>query len=117
MGESKPSQYNIVLIIISYISQKIIDILKMDIETYEWPVMEQLLQQGLMHSVRQLLIEWHIFPNQPMRTDFHSMYKTCIQLQDVGFRPFYKNAWSRHHSFEYFNSQMDNSMVNVELKS
>ena len=100
----------------SFFSQRTIDILKMDIETYEWPVMEQLLQQGIMDSVRQLLIEWHIFPNQPMRTEFHKMYKTYTGLQEVGFQQFYNNEWARYHSFEYFNSQMDNSLVNVKLK-
>ncbi|KAL8625101.1 hypothetical protein ACOMHN_030735 [Nucella lapillus] len=39
--------------------QKTIDIIKMDIEFVEWSVLEDILQQGELHKVRQLLIEFH----------------------------------------------------------
>ncbi|XP_005095627.2 methyltransferase-like protein 24 [Aplysia californica] len=93
-----------------------IDILKIDIESYEWAVMNQILKDGLMDSVRQFLLEWHIFPNEPMRCDFKQMYETYMELKKIGFRQFHKNGFQRYHSFEYFNSQLDESLVNTMFK-
>ncbi|RUS91912.1 hypothetical protein EGW08_000314 [Elysia chlorotica] len=92
---------------------KVLDILKMDIETYEWKVVMQLLEDKSFMSAKQLLIEWHIFSNEPMRTDFPDMYRTYMRLKMKGWRQFYSRVDSRHHTNEYFNSQMDNGLVNT----
>lgn len=84
----------------------------MDVETYEWVIMPELLKNGSMKSVKQLTLEWHIFPNEPMRTEFHNMYGTYLDLKKVGFRQFYLSYWARYHNLQYFNSQNDNSLVN-----
>ncbi|GFS07689.1 methyltransferase protein [Elysia marginata] len=60
---------------------KILDVLKMDIESYEWKVIKDLLEDtSLLHS-KQLLLEWHIFANEPMRTEFPAMYQTYKKLK------------------------------------
>ena len=85
----------------------------MDIESYEWKVIKQLLEDKSLTRVKQLLLEWHIFANEPMRTDFPVMYSTYMELKKAGWRQFYAREESRSHSRLYFNSQMDNGLVNT----
>ncbi|CAL1533688.1 unnamed protein product [Lymnaea stagnalis] len=97
--------------------KRAIDILKMDVESYEWAIMETLLKNKTLSSVRQLTLEWHIFPNEPMRTEFHNMFGVYMDLKKMGFRQFYMSHWARYHSMYYFNSQADNSLVNTLFQS
>lgn len=92
-----------------------LDILKIDVESYEWGVMREILSSGQLSSVRQLLIEWHIFPNEPFRNHFPDMYKVLQDLQAAGFRLFHLHSFQRHHYIDYFNSQADSSWVNTKF--
>ncbi|KAK7475362.1 hypothetical protein BaRGS_00033380 [Batillaria attramentaria] len=92
-----------------------LDILKMDIETYEWEVIRDLLASRQLSSVRQLIIEWHIFPDEPYRHRFTDMYRSLLALKRIGFRQVYVNSFDRYHHREYFNSQADVSMVNTQF--
>ncbi|KAK3793109.1 hypothetical protein RRG08_026130 [Elysia crispata] len=92
---------------------QVLDILKMDIETYEWKIVMELLEAKSLLYVKQFLVEWHIFPNEPMRTDFPAMFKTYMKMKMKGWRQFYSRVEARHHSNDYFLSQMDNGLVNT----
>ncbi|XP_055888158.1 probable methyltransferase-like protein 24 [Biomphalaria glabrata] len=96
--------------------KRALDILKIDVETYEWEIMKDLVKNGSLQSVKQLTLEWHIFANEPMRTEFPNMYGTYMNLKKIGFQQFYSSYWARYHTFQYFNSQEDNSLVNTQFK-
>ena len=60
----------------------------MDIETYEFDVLRNILDEDLTPRIRQLLIEYHIFPDTP-KTKF-------IEYQNIYERM--KNARFRRHT-------------------
>jgi hypothetical protein len=95
---------------------KTLDVLKVDVETYEWAIFKTLLKDGSFNYVKQLPMEWHIFPNEPMRTEFHSMYKTYMELKDMGFALYYKKLGQRRRGRLYFNMQADTAFVNTLFK-
>ena len=43
-------------------------ILKMDVETYEWPTLLKAIEEGVLERVDQLLFEAHFFPNSEQAT-------------------------------------------------
>ncbi|BFZ02541.1 hypothetical protein BsWGS_05579 [Bradybaena similaris] len=86
---------------------KTLDVLKLDIETYEWTILKHLIKDGSLSYVKQLPMEWHIFPNDPMRTEFHSMYETYMDFKKMGFSVYYMKVTSRKLSRLYFNLQAD----------
>ena len=93
-----------------------IDVLKIDIEIYEWPVVANFLQDEMFKHVRQFLVEWHIFPNEPNRAEFQQMYKTITALEKVGIKYFYVDSGSRYHHYRYWNSQADMCYVNTKFQ-
>ncbi|XP_052072674.1 uncharacterized protein LOC127710752 [Mytilus californianus] len=44
-----------------------LDILKLDIEGNEWDVLENIIQEDLLFKIKQLEVEYHIFPDFPKR--------------------------------------------------
>uniref|UniRef100_A0A0B7AYE9 Methyltransferase domain-containing protein n=1 Tax=Arion vulgaris TaxID=1028688 RepID=A0A0B7AYE9_9EUPU len=91
---------------------KTLDILKLDVETYEWAIMKQLLKDGSLRSVKQMTIEWHIFTTEPPHSEHQNMFQTYMNLKKEGFKSFYVDSASRYHNSRYFNSQADNSLIN-----
>jgi len=70
----------------------IIDILKMDVEYWEWSVLENILADGSLKKVKQLLIETHT-GNVPT-VDLFRFYLTLLkQLYHSGFR-MWKSNWN-----------------------
>ena len=55
--------------------QRVIDVLKIDIETSEWEVLDNLMEAGLLSSVRQFSLEFHLFPGYPPFKDYVMLYK------------------------------------------
>ncbi|XP_055955287.1 probable methyltransferase-like protein 24 [Patella vulgata] len=50
--------------------KRFIDVLKFDVEGYEWEIMLNLMKDGLLPQIGQILTEWHIFPDLPPREMF-----------------------------------------------
>ncbi|VDI21826.1 Hypothetical predicted protein [Mytilus galloprovincialis] len=67
-----------------------LDILKLDIEGYEWDVLENIVQEGLLSKVKQLEVEYHIFPDFPKREKYVDVLKTFQSLWKLNFRRYYK---------------------------
>ncbi|XP_069130239.1 uncharacterized protein [Argopecten irradians] len=67
--------------------ERIIDIVKMDIEGSEWPAMESFIPSGTLKNIRQLYFEFHtgITPSENYRTRMINFRK----LYDNGFRLFW----------------------------
>jgi len=74
--------------------QKIIDILKMDVESSEWGVLETMLKEGMLHRVKQLAIEIHtpeIFRLRSSMDDLVRYSSILHQLELIGFRKWHWN--------------------------
>lgn len=90
-----------------------LDVLKMDIETYEWNVVKDLMDDKSFLQTKQLALEWHIFDHEPARSEFPTMFRTYQRLKLKGWRQFYSTIDSREHSNTYFRSQLNNGLVNT----
>ena len=66
----------------------------MDIETYEWAVLENLMDSGMLHQVRQLLVELHLFcfgvgnSCRPPKDKYAHYYEMYTRLRQLGFKEF-----------------------------
>ncbi|PVD20496.1 hypothetical protein C0Q70_18652 [Pomacea canaliculata] len=63
-------------------------VLKLDIEGYEWNVTRDLLDSGILSSVPQFLVEWHLFKDFPPRERVPDAVDTYFRLNDMGFQLF-----------------------------
>ncbi|PVD35095.1 hypothetical protein C0Q70_06376 [Pomacea canaliculata] len=61
---------------------------EMDIEGYEWDVTRDLLDSGILSSVPQFLVEWHLFTDFPPRERVPDAVDTYFRLRDMGFQSF-----------------------------
>jgi hypothetical protein len=85
---------------------RIIDYLKIDIESDEWIVLPQILSSGMMDKVRQLGVEIHIAPSENnFLRDLQQRVKVLKSLEDYGFVRFY----SKLNPFSYALNYIDNT--------
>ena len=64
--------------------ETIIDVLKMDIEFSEWDAIPEMLQSGfLAEKVKQLAVEIHFKPDDPLET-FHRRVQILGNLEATG---------------------------------
>ena len=61
--------------------------LKIDVESYEWEVIKNILPSGLVPRIKQMNIEFHIFENTPSERipHFLNVYKATTK---AGFKQF-----------------------------
>ncbi|XP_063419330.1 probable methyltransferase-like protein 24 [Mytilus trossulus] len=64
---------------------RILDILKIDIETYEWEVLQNILSDNLTSRIRQLELEFHIFPNTADVSNYVELLQIYRSLKKAGF--------------------------------
>lgn len=55
--------------------QSVIDVFKMDIESYEWEVLDNMMETGVLKYIRQFNLEFHLFPHFPLREEYVYLYK------------------------------------------
>ncbi|XP_071083168.1 probable methyltransferase-like protein 24 [Haliotis cracherodii] len=67
--------------------EKIIDVLKMDVEHSEWRSLPEMVVSRNLSSVRQLLVEYHGMCTD--RNECIQMLKVLKDVHDLGFRKFY----------------------------
>ncbi|XP_046580861.1 uncharacterized protein LOC124288386 isoform X2 [Haliotis rubra] len=68
-------------------TEKVIDVLKMDIERSEWSSLPEMLASQSLSSVRQLLVEYH--DQCTDRDQCIRRLKVLKDVHDLGFRKFY----------------------------
>ncbi|KAH9496633.1 hypothetical protein Btru_009884 [Bulinus truncatus] len=79
-------------------SKKTIDLIKIDIENGEWSVLSGMVLDSQLHSIRQLLVEFHVgFPPQESR--LRRIVRLLRSLSKAGYRKFYvhKNPRGSYH--------------------
>ena len=74
--------------------QKIIDVLKIDIEYNEWSCFRTMLKEGVLRNIRQLVFEIHTSEIYTIKRpssvqDFHDMAETLLEMERMGFRRFH----------------------------
>ena len=88
-------------------------ILKIDIESYEWDVVDDILStEGLFASIPQVLIEWHLFAEAPPRSRYDELVSIYFRFKDSGFRKFHWQSEGRDHFIGRLRSQAETSWVN-----
>ncbi|XP_070196828.1 probable methyltransferase-like protein 24 [Littorina saxatilis] len=67
---------------------KILDVVKIDIEASEWPALAHMAQTGELNKVRQLLMEFHVFGGKDAEV-IRRRLAVIRMLEKAGFRVFY----------------------------
>ncbi|XP_070198849.1 uncharacterized protein [Littorina saxatilis] len=88
-------------------------LLKMDIEGYEWDVVQDILStEGLFQSIPQVLLEWHLFADRPPRSRYDELISIYFRYRDTGLQKFYWQSEGRDHFIGRLYSQVETSWVN-----
>ena len=78
--------------------QRPIDVLKIDIEEYEYLAVPNMLQTGILKDIRQMAIEFHVtlkpdrsrrYKEEPPRDKYFFALSLFKDLYDLGFRIFW----------------------------
>lgn len=86
------------MILIYFITQRPIDVLKIDIEEYEYMAVPNMLQTGILKDIRQMAIEFHVtlkadrtrrYKEEPPRDKYFFALSLFKDLYDIGFRIFW----------------------------
>ncbi|XP_046556314.1 probable methyltransferase-like protein 24 [Haliotis rubra] len=93
-----------------------LDILKIDIETSEWPAVKDIAASGLFSKVRQFAVEWHLFPTYPNKSEYIGFYAGVIAMKKQGLRTFREKFKSRNYAEKTFHLQADVNYVNMLYK-
>lgn len=84
----------------------------MDIEFYEWDAIETILKDNLTKQIKQIGLEFHIFPDTP-RENFVRYLKTYKMFKTKGFRRFSGNILADNVRNRHF--QCDSEFVNLKF--
>ncbi|XP_059152308.1 uncharacterized protein LOC131938318 [Physella acuta] len=93
--------------------QRVIDVLKIDVEGHEWTVIDNLIETDMFRYVRQFLLEFHLFSDWPLKQDYVNLYKIYTRLREMGFREFSVGPHPKTLTLDHFNNQGDSEFVNV----
>ncbi|XP_052774142.1 probable methyltransferase-like protein 24 [Mya arenaria] len=79
-----------------------LDVLKIDIEKYEWLSLTQIYENGGLKNVKQLIVEFHItiMSGDPEKLEYIQGLGILKMLYDNGFKIFYshRNMWCKFQS-------------------
>ncbi|PAA58805.1 hypothetical protein BOX15_Mlig031174g2 [Macrostomum lignano] len=75
----------------------IIDILKFDVESLEWPALETAVRDGSLGNVKQLLLETRIEKTRTKK-NFKKYFSVLKSLYDTGFRQ-WKHNWKTNCNY------------------
>lgn len=71
--------------------QRVIDVLKIDVEGHEWDVIDNLMETNMFPSIRQFMLEFHLFPDWPVQEDYVYLYKVVHFLTTYHFSDWFLN--------------------------
>ena len=75
--------------VLFFFFQRVIDILKVDIEYAEWDAFEDLVTSGLLKNVKQLVAEFHAWADHPFA--YVRFYRILTAIENVGFEKWFIN--------------------------
>ncbi|XP_046345078.2 probable methyltransferase-like protein 24 [Haliotis rufescens] len=94
---------------------KVIDVLKVDVEGFEWAMMRQMLDTGIIHRVRQFIIEWHLVRDFPAKQTYMDLLRLYYRMKDAGFRTFSVDFRFPGFSLKRWRIQSDVMYVNTKF--
>ena len=100
-----------------FLFQRSLDILKLDIEGYEWDVLGNILRENLIPKIKQLEIEYHIFPNFPPHEDYVKALQVYQALWFLDFKRYYTLVHHNHQDKDKPHLQADVAYVNMHYKN
>ena len=87
--------------------------LKIDIEAYEWEVMADILSnEGLVESIPQVFVEWHLFDDYPPRDRYDKYLSTYFRFKATGLKKFFTGVEGKNHTLEGLKTQAETGWVN-----
>lgn len=89
--------------------------MKIDVEGYEWDVIDYLLQNNFFANLNQFMLEYHLFPTWPSRAEYPKLLKLYKTLHDIGLVKFVTALHPLNHNPEEFNIQADVAYVNTNV--
>ncbi|XP_067652441.1 probable methyltransferase-like protein 24 [Haliotis asinina] len=92
-----------------------LDVLKIDVETTEWPAVKDFVESGIFQKIRQFAVEWHLFTAHPRKDKYVEFYTTVRRMQEQGMRTFRTKFHSQVYG-ERWRLQADVNYVNVLYK-
>lgn len=92
---------------------RVIDVFKMDVEGYEWGIMDNMMETGVLKHIRQYLLEYHLFSNFPLTEEYVYLYKTVATFREMGFKEFGVYHHADQRNMKPFNNQGDCEYVNA----
>lgn len=96
-----------------------IDVLKMDVEGHEWAIIDNLLQDKMFPTIKQFMLEYHLFPDWPLKSEYSKLLRTYKTLHDIGYQKYHTHLYQGlvNHKPEAFNIQADVAYVNTNYES
>lgn len=91
------------------VHEKKIDILKIDIEMWEWTVLPEMISSGVLDKVTQFVLEFHIVNigtnSEPLKQKYIEGLSVLRKLYDLGFRIFWTHKNLNCKFFSQFGGQ------------
>ncbi|BFZ06285.1 hypothetical protein BsWGS_09324 [Bradybaena similaris] len=75
---------------------RVIDVLKMDVETYEWTIIDNMLETDVFKFIRQFDLEYHLFHDYPLFEEYVHIYQVFTRLRESGLREYYSKQHQHH---------------------
>ena len=88
----------------SFVLQRQLDILKIDVEGAEFESLAEMVQTGSIEDVRQLLVEFHVklfSESRTSRNEYISHLTLLRNLYKLRFRIFYFRMWNTAKSLVF----------------
>ena len=95
---------------------RVLDVLKIDTEVHEWAVLENLMESDVFRCVRQIMTEFHIFPDWPKKVDYVRLYQIYNRFREMGFREFHIGPYNLRLKKDNFNNQGESEFINYLFK-
>ncbi|XP_076467956.1 putative methyltransferase-like protein 24 isoform X2 [Babylonia areolata] len=96
-------------------TNRIIDVLKVDIECSEWNAVRNMIDSGILKQVKTFFVEWHIFKDCPAREDYPQMLTLLADLQKAGFQSFNAIPQEPKLYWDTFNVQTEFAYLNTRF--
>ncbi|CAL1535253.1 unnamed protein product [Lymnaea stagnalis] len=93
-----------------------LSVVKIDVENNEWPILTNLLDEGIIQQLPQVLIEWHIFSDSPAHSKYRKMHEDYTRFKKSGFDKFWMRPEGRDHWLPKMVTQAEIAYVNKNYK-
>lgn len=93
-----------------------LSVIKLDVENNEWHVLKNLLDEGIIQQLPQVLIEWHIFSDSPPHGLYKDMHEDYTRFKMSGFEKFWMRSEGRNHWLPKMVTQTETAYINRKYK-